>query len=99
MSLPLPEIERWYQTPAGDRFEVIAFDAGADAIEVQYYDGTIEEYDADSWAELSPARAEAPEDWTGSLDVAGDDYGVDLDRPAGDSHENLFDAVELEHYD
>jgi len=74
--------------------EVVAWDPEDQVIEVQFYDGTIEEYDMDTWEELELRLAEPPEDWSGSLDLSKDDYGVDLDRPAGDNHHNPMDDLD-----
>ena len=43
-----PEIGLWYRDIQNRLFEVIALDS-EDAIEVQYYDGDITEYDRESW--------------------------------------------------
>ncbi len=86
MSKPHPAVGSWYQTVEGEILEVVAMDQEEQSIEVQFYDGTVEEYDADTWDELVHSFAEAPEDWAGSLDISNDDYGVDLDRPAGNNH-------------
>ena len=84
MSAPRPRVGEWYQNLEGEILEVVAYDRDEEAIEVQFYDGTVEEYDLDTWEELELAPAQPPEDWSGSLDLTADDYGVDLDRPAGD---------------
>ncbi|HIP52500.1 MAG TPA: hypothetical protein EYH03_00615 [Chromatiales bacterium] len=94
MTIPKPVVGAWYQTPEGELFEVVACDPDEATIEIQFYDGTVEEYDEESWEEMGIIHAEPPEDWSGSLDVSGEDYGVDLDRPAGDLHINPLDAVE-----
>ena len=94
MNVLKPEVGAWYQTMEGDYLEVVAYDAEESTIEVQFYDGTIEEYDEDSWEELALRPAEPPEDWSGSLDVMRDDYGVDLDRPAGESLGNPLDLLD-----
>ena len=99
MSAPRPEIGAWYQNQAGTLLEVVAWDPDEGVIEVQFYDGTVEEYDLDSWGELGLSYGEPPEDWSGSLDVTGEDYGVDLDRPAGDSHHNYIDDLEPDEVD
>lgn len=96
MSRPHPAVGSWYQTVEGEILEVVAMDQEEQSIEVQFYDGTVEEYDTDTWEELVHRTAEAPEDWSGSLDIAGDDYGVDLDRPAGDNHHNPLNDLEGE---
>lgn len=84
----------WFSTIDGDNLKVVAYDPEEGGIEVQFYDGTIEEYDLDDWEELQARPIAPPEDWAGSYDVASDDYGVDLDRPAGDSHINPLDHLE-----
>lgn len=96
MSKPYPAVGNWYQTIEGNILEVVALDREEQSIEVQFYDGTVEEYDSDTWEEVVQRRAEPPEDWSGSLDVSGDDYGVDLDRPAGDNHHNPMDDLDNE---
>lgn len=96
MSKPYPAVGSWYQTVEGDILEVVAMDKEEQSIEVQFYDGTVEEYDADAWEELVHGVAEPPEDWAGSFDIGHDDYGVDLDLPAGDSHHNPLDDLEGE---
>jgi hypothetical protein len=80
MRNPLPEIGAWYRLASGETFEVVAWDPAEQTIEVQYYDGAIEEYDFENWGELELHPAKPPEDWSGSMDVSGED----LDRPAGD---------------
>ncbi len=74
------------------RFEVVAFDEDDGTIELQYFDGTVEEMDLEDWQAEKEAgtleEVEAPEDWTGSVDVdpEQDDqretlgYGEDEDR-------------------
>lgn len=94
MSAHMPEIGAWYQTPTGDYLEVVATDAAEQTIEVQHFDGTVEEFDLDAWDDLGPIDAEPPEDWSGSLDLTRDDYGVDLDKPAGDTHDNPLDRID-----
>ena len=94
MSRVRPEVGAWYQTPEGDYLEVVASDPDEGTIEVQFYDGSVTEYDRDSWGELAPLRAEPPEDWAGSLDVTRDDYGADLDRPVSDYLGNPLDLLE-----
>lgn len=94
MNAARPEVGAWYQTPEGDYLEVVAYDPDEGTIEIQFYDGAVEEYDEDSWEELELWLAEPPEDWSGSLDVTKDDYGVDLDHPAGESLRNPLDLLD-----
>ena len=93
MSAARPEVGAWYQAAEGNYLEVVAYDPDEGTVEIQFYDGTVEEYDEDSWNELALNRAEPPEDWSGSLDLSRDDYGVDLDRPAGEPRVNLLEEL------
>ena len=43
-----PEVGLWYRDIDNRLFEVVALDSD-DAIEVQYYDGDVTEYDRESW--------------------------------------------------
>jgi hypothetical protein len=94
MSRATIRVGSWFRTVDGDSFEVVAHDPDEGVIEVQFYDGTIEEYELDDWEELEAKPTAPPEDWAGSYDVGSEDYGVDLDRPAGDSHFNPLDHLE-----
>jgi Family of unknown function (DUF6763) len=88
------EVGSWYQTPGGGYLEVVAFDPDEGTLEVQHYDGTIEEYAMEDWEELRPYRAEPPEDWRGSLDLSRDDYEGELDGPVREYQGNPLDLME-----
>lgn len=75
----LPVVGNWYRSTTGETFEVVACDMDYDSVEIQYFDGTVEELDLDSWQEFTLAPTAQPEDWSGSLDIEMDDYGVDLE--------------------
>jgi hypothetical protein len=94
MSTPIPKVGSWYQNQEGETLKVVAWDLDDKTIEVQYFDGTVGEYDFESWSELTLRPAEPPEDWSGSLDLPSEDYGVDLDQPAGDNHSNPLDDLD-----
>ena len=82
MPLPIPAIGDWYQAPDGALFEIIAVDDEDGTIDIQHFDGTVEEVDFDAWEESSFFLADPPEDYSGSLDIEREDYGVDLERNA-----------------
>jgi hypothetical protein len=73
MSVLQPVIGSWYRFTEGDVFEIVALDEDDGTLEMQYYDGTIEEMELDDWygrCELREIEVAAPpEDWTGSVDV------------------------------
>lgn len=93
----LPGIGDWYRNSNGDTFEVVAWDEEDQTVELQYFDGTVEELDMDTWNELLIEAVEQPEDWSGSLDIERDDYGVDLDQAAQNSHLNPLDKLNNDH--
>src|SRR3954462_14374922 len=65
-----PIIGNWYRITGSESFEVVAFDEDDGTIELQYFDGTVEEMDIEDWHAEKEAgtleEVEAPEDWTGS---------------------------------
>lgn len=78
MVAPRPRIGDWYRSNGGELFEVVAVDDDDGTIDIQYFDGTVEEMDLEDWdAQWEDGlleAAEPPEDWSGSVDVeAGDD--------------------------
>lgn len=96
MSSPRIRIGDWFKTVDGDNLEIVAYDPDEGVVEVQFYDGTVEEYDLEDWVELEVKQIAPPEDWAGSYDLTRDDYGVDLDRPAGETHPNPLDHLDEE---
>jgi len=86
MANPAPVIGEWYRRVGGDSFEVVAIDPDDRTIEIQYFDGTIEELELDEWLEDVIQSTEPPEDWTGSVDVEPEDteneYEAAVGRPA-----------------
>ncbi|RDH83398.1 MAG: hypothetical protein DIZ78_14840 [endosymbiont of Escarpia spicata] len=90
------KVGAWFKTNEGQNLEIVAYDAEEGSIEVQFYDGTVEEYDVEDWEALEVRGIAPPEDWAGSYDISKDDYGVDLDKPAGDTHINPLDQLDNE---
>jgi len=86
----------WYQRPGNDSFEVVAMDEAAGTAEIQYFDGAIEEIDLESWDEQMFVAAAPPEDWSGSMDVQREDYGLDFDErgPGGWENSNPLDSLD-----
>ena len=96
MSSADPSLNNWYQdAESGKSFRVVAIDADGDAIEVQYLNGDIGEYDAAAWEDSVFFPAEAPEDWSAPFGgVELDDLGYsDTDRHGLDR-----DAVTLDDF-
>jgi len=75
-----PIITTWYQhLDKGQKFQVVAVDDNEKVIEIQYFDGDIEEIDADDWYLMELEQIESPEDISGALDVSEiDDLGASI---------------------
>lgn len=74
-TIEMPVVGDWYMLPKGESFEVVAYDHEEEVVEIQYFDGAIEELELETWLELGAEPTEPPEDWSGSLDIMREDYG------------------------
>ena len=74
MGVAFPVIGKWFRRRNGALFEVVAVDEEDGTIEIQYFDGTIDEVDLEAWPGLLPIEVQAPEDWSGSVDMDPEDY-------------------------
>ena len=71
---PNPIIDNWYHhTEKAQKFLVTAIDDHSDTVEIQYFDGTLDEFELVTWYAMDVELIEAPEDWTGPVDI--DDLG------------------------
>lgn len=72
------QIGQWYlRQDKGEEFLVTGLDESSRTIEIQTFDGDIDEIDEEAWTSLPLELGEPPEDWTGPLDdVETDDLGV-----------------------
>jgi len=53
----------------GSLIEVVAIDEEHKTVELQFFDGTIDSLELEVWRSIDIEPAQAPEDWTGSVDV------------------------------
>jgi hypothetical protein len=88
MAVTQPSIGNWYRVTGGETFEVVAVDEDDGTIEIQYFDGTVEELDIEDWESQwedgALETAEPPEDWTGSVDVEQEaEEGMRTDANSG----------------
>jgi hypothetical protein len=83
--IPEPAVCRWYRRTNGQLFEVVAVDDDDETIELQFFDGTIDEVDRETWGKLLIERVAPPEDWSGSVDMDPEDYSgrEDGEYPSG----------------
>jgi hypothetical protein len=86
-------VGEWYQS-GSEPFEIVGVDAKAEIVLVQYFDGTLEEYDFDSWVELSARPCAPPEDYSGALDLDREDYPSDDDRAGSGRWDNPLDLLD-----
>lgn len=74
-----PVVGNWYRR--ADRpqaFRIVAIDSAAGTIDVEYYDGTVDEWPVTHWLSLDIEAADAPGDWTGPFDdLEQDDIEAD----------------------
>jgi len=85
MAIQYPVIGQWFSRPNGTLFEVVAVDETAATVEVQQFDGTIDEFDIERWPELLLREISGPDDWSGSVDMDPEDYvgRKDTEMPSG----------------
>ena len=85
MAVAYPSIGQWFRRPNGTLLEVVAIDEEDSTIEVQFFDGTIDEVDIDAWLDQELIEVAAPEDWSGSVDMDPEDFAgkATPDIPAG----------------
>jgi hypothetical protein len=90
-----PVVGQWYRGVTNELFEVVAIDDGDETIEIQFFDGTVTEMDFDSWHQQLRDRmldaADAPEDWSGAVDVEVEDLNREFEDSLRTSWSNPGD--------
>jgi len=87
-----PVVAQWYRhLDKGYRFQITSVDQIEGTVDIQHFDGDVEELDLDDWYGLEIEPIEAPEDWTGPMDgVEPDDLGyTETDMTKSDWNEPL----------
>ena len=90
-----PVIGEWYQSTDGLDFEVVAIDGDERTIEIQYFDGAIEELDFSSWAQMPLQAVQPPEDWSGSVDMMREDFIADRGMSSQESWASPLDVLDM----
>ena len=74
-----PVVGNWYcHIDKGRDFMVVAVNDEEGTVDIQYFDGDLEEIDLEEWDEYDLEISEPPEDWTGPVDsVRQDDLGYE----------------------
>ncbi|TXI84194.1 MAG: hypothetical protein E6Q40_09765 [Cupriavidus sp.] len=87
-------VGEWYQAD-GEPFEIVGVDTKGEIVLVQHFDGTLEEFDFDSWLEMAARPAAPPEDYSGALDIGRDDYVEESDsRISSGRWDNPLDLLD-----
>ena len=75
-----PIIGQWYyHLDKGQNFTVVAVDEDGGRVEIQHFDGDVEEILLDEWTNLNIGLSEAPENWSGPIDIGEvDDLGTEM---------------------
>ena len=69
----------WYHhLDRGQDFMVLDVNKREGTVDIQYFDGDIEELEMEEWEEMDLEEIEPPEDWTGPLDDP-ESYDLDYD--------------------
>jgi hypothetical protein len=74
MAVEYPLVGNWYRNPNGSLFEVVAVDEEDATVELQHFDGTLDEIDLEAWPALLIETVDAPEDWSGAVDMDPEDF-------------------------
>ena len=90
MAIAFPTIGKWFRRPDGTLLEVVAVDEGDGTIEIQLFDGTIDEIEVESWREQLLVEVSPPEDWSGSVDMDPEDF---LGRDSGELPQGYHDPL------
>lgn len=69
----------WYHDIGKEQnFMVVVVSETGSTVDIQYFDGNIEELEMEEWEEMDLEEIEPPEDWTGPLDkLEPDDLGYE----------------------
>ncbi|MBI2382822.1 MAG: hypothetical protein HYV18_01960 [Gammaproteobacteria bacterium] len=90
-------VGEWYQPEEGEPFEIVGIDPKAEVVLVQHFDGTLEEFDFDSWMELRARPCAPPEDVSGALDLDRNDrqdFGMDTEIGRADRWQDPLDFLD-----
>lgn len=90
-----PMVGAWYRRLDRDQpFQVVACNVQAATVDIEYYDGTIDEWPMAHWRALEIVPCEQPQDSSGPFDAARiDGVAEEDDDSAGGRRPNLEDAV------
>ncbi len=68
------QVGNWYRMTNEAAFEVVALDVDQETIAIQYFDGSLGEFDFDTWVTLPLLSIAPPDDWSGVMDMESVDF-------------------------
>ncbi len=92
MSMIEPEVGQWYQNTQRQLFEVVAVDD--DTVEIQYYDGDVEEMDLETWYQMNLVMTAEPNDASAPYDdLDMDEFGPVDETASPGGLQNMLDEL------
>jgi hypothetical protein len=89
-------VGEWYLTSDDTaQFEVVATDDASKSVEIQYFDGSVGEFDLDAWNEMELDRCAPPEDSSGPYDFEFDDIDSTDESATIDFDELAIDGMHI----
>lgn len=93
-----PVVGSWYwDTEHSLQFEIVASDQETGEIEIQYFEGELEELDIDTWFSMHVVSISPPKDWSGPYEIDKDEFSDLTDdkaqHPSSD-WENPLDTLD-----
>ena len=76
-----PKKGEWYRGDMGRVIQVVAYDEDNDAIEAQFFEGEVAEFNIENRRQLDVELVEPPENWSGPFDDLVPGEKGDTERP------------------
>jgi hypothetical protein len=88
-----PTVGMWYRSAAYPQaFQVVAIDGDSESVDIEYFDGTVDEWPLMRWAHMGLESCEAPQDDRGPFDSCDGDIDDHTDQAAA-----LVEPIERAH--
>ncbi|WP_455208888.1 DUF6763 family protein [Kaarinaea lacus] len=93
-----PILANWYRhLDKGQLFRVVAIDDSNGVIEIQNFDGDVDEIEISQWQDLDIEMAEEPENFSGPYDVGElDDYGTEITDTSRADWEEPYEEIKTD---
>ena len=90
-----PLLNNWYcHLDKGQNFRVVAVDDINGVIEIQNFDGDVDEIEISQWKNMDIELAEEPENFSGPYDVGElDDFGTEISDTSREDWEEEYSEI------